>query len=388
MNSFNYFQPTEIRFGCGRVNEVGEVASKLGKRCILVSGPVYEYKKLVLKKVKELLSDAGMSIVHFDKVVPNPTTDSVTIGAEMAKDFKADVVIGLGGGSSMDTAKAIAVEATHNGTSWDYLFFKEPQPTKKTLPVVTVPTTSGTGSHVTQVAVVSNKKEKRKSALYNSILYPKVSIVDPELMLTVPEHISASTGFDVFAHAFEAFLHKNTSPYIELISSEAIRLVIRYLPDVIKDGLNLETRTQMAWADTLAGLSIANAGVTLPHGIAMAIGGCYPHVMHGEALAAIYPEFMRYTYSSAIDKFATLARLFDQNLIKVSDKIVAEKSCKLVNNFLKDIKMYSNLENLGVSKTELEDIAEKSMELPDYTNNPRVADIDEVKTILKNSYNY
>lgn len=387
MNNFNYFQPTEIRFGCGRINEIGEVVSEIGKRCILVTVPIFEAIRPAFEKVKKSLSDAGMCVTHFDKVIPNPTIDSVTIGAEMAKDFKADVVIGLGGGSSMDTAKAIAVEATHEGTSWDYLFFRETQPTKKTLPVVTVTTTSGTGSQVTQVAVVSNPAEKKKSAIYNSILYPKVSIVDPELMLSVPEHISASTGFDVFTHAFEAYLHKNTSPYIELIALGAIKLVIRYLPKVIKDGSDLDTRTKMAWSDTLAGLSIANAGVTLPHGIGMAIGGCCSHVMHGEALAAVYPEFICYTYSSAIDKFAVLARLFDKSLLKVSDSIAAEKACDLVINFLKDIKMYSSLKDLKIPETELEEIAIKSMELPDYTNNPRVADIEEIKTILKNSYN-
>lgn len=387
MNSFNYYQSTEIRFGCGRVNEIGEATSKIGKRCVLVTVPTFKAIKPIFDKVKESLSNAGVGFKHFDKVVPNPTTDSVTTGAEIARDFKADVVIGVGGGSSMDTAKAIAVEATHKGTSWDYLFFRETKPTEKTLPVIAITTTSGTGSQVTQVAVVSNKKERRKSALYNSILYPKVSIVDPELMLTVPEHISASTGFDVFTHAFEAYLHKNTSPYIELIALEAIKLVIKYLPDVIKDGLDLNARTQMAWADTLAGLSIANAGVTLPHGIGMAVGGCCPHIMHGEALAAIYPEFMRYTYSSAVSKFATLARLFDKNLVEISDNIAAEKSCNLFVNFLKGIKMYSSLKGLNVLETELEEIARKSMELPDYTNNPRVADIEEIKTILKNSYN-
>ena len=198
----------------------------------------------------------------------------------------------------MDTAKAIAVESSHEGTSWDYLFFRDRQPTSKTLPVIAVTTTSGTGSQVTQVAVLSNPEEKRKSALFNSLLFPKIAIIDPDLMVTVPEHISASTGFDVFSHAFEAFIHNNTSPYIEVLSLEALRIVIEYLPKVIENGKDIDARTRMAWADTLGGLSIANAGVTLPHGIGMAIGGCCPHVMHGEALAALYPEFIKYTYSS------------------------------------------------------------------------------------------
>ena len=388
MNNFNYFQPTDIRFGCGRLNELGDTVLEIGKKCILVTVPVFDAIEPSVNKVKSILSDAGVNYKHFDKVMPNPTIDIISEGAKLAKEFKADAVIGFGGGSSMDTAKAIAVEATHIGTSWDYLFFKEMQPTVKTLPIITVTTTSGTGSQVTQVAVVSNQKEKRKSALFNSFLFPKVSIIDPELMLTVPEHVSASTGFDVFAHAFEAYIHKNTSPYVEMLTLKAIELVIENLPKIISNSQDLDARTQMAWADTLAGLSIANAGVTLPHGIGMAIGGCCSHVMHGEALASIYPEFILYTYSSAIDKFSRLARLLDNNLVEVKDSLAAEKSHALIKEFLKKIKMNISLKEVKVDEIELDEIAEVSLELPDYTNNPRVADINEIKKILNNSYDF
>jgi alcohol dehydrogenase class IV len=388
MNNFNYFQPTDIRFGCGRLSELGDTVLEIGKKCILVTVPVFDAIEPSVNKVKSILSDAGVSYKHFDKVMPNPTTDIISEGAKLAKEFKADTVIGFGGGSSMDTAKAIAVEATHKGTAWDYLFFKEMQPTCKTLPIITVSTTSGTGSHVTQVAVVSNLEEKRKSALYNSFLFPKISIIDPELMLTIPEHVSACTGFDVFTHAFEAYIHKNTSPYVEMLTLEAIKLVIKNLPKIINDSQDLVARTQMAWADTLAGLSIANAGVTLPHGIGMAIGGCCSHVMHGEALAAIYPEFVLYTYSSAIAKFADLSRMLDENLMKVEDSIAAEKTYALIKEFLKKIKMNISLKEIKVDKIDLDEIAEVSLELPDYTNNPRVADINEIKKILNSSYDF
>lgn len=218
MKSFNYHQPTEIRFGRGRVNEVGEAVARFGKRCLLVTVTSFPEIEPMYEKVKDSLGAAGVEVAHFDKVVPNPTTDIVTQGAEMAKEHNADVVLGVGGGSSMDTAKAIAVEATHEGTAWDYLFFRDTQPSEKTLPIIEVTTTSGTGSNVTQVAVISNPAEKYKSAIYNSIIYPDVSIVDPELMLTVPEHITASTGFDVFAHAFESYIHPNGSPYTDLMA--------------------------------------------------------------------------------------------------------------------------------------------------------------------------
>jgi len=388
VKTFNYFQPTDIRFGCGRIKEVGSVVAQLGKRCLLVSRPASNVLGPVIKKVKKSLSDAGVSFVHFDGVIPNPTTDIVTIGAELARSHKADVVLGLGGGSSMDTAKAIAVEASHGGTSWDYLFFRKTQPTDKTLPIITVTTTSGTGSQVTQVAVITNIKEKRKSAIYNPIVYPRVSIIDPELMLTVPEHITASTGFDAFTHSFEAYIHKNTSPYIEILALKAIRLVAKHLYSAVRDGSNIEARSAMSWADTLAGLSIANAGVTLPHGIAMAIGGNCPHIMHGEALAAVYPEFMRFTYPSAIQKFATLARIFNNDLTDTTDEAAAKESCSIVDAFLKEIGMYLSLKGLRVPENELEEIANHAMELPDYSNNPRLATRHEVFAMLKKAFRH
>ncbi len=167
--------------------------------------------KPTFDKAKASLAEAGVEVAHFQGAIPNPTTDSITEGARMAEEFRADVVsLGLGGGSSMDSAKAIAVEATHEGSTWDYLFYKKPR-TEKTLPIIAVSTTSGTGSQVTQVSVITNPGTRDKSAIYNPIVYPKVAIVDPELMLTVPTKVTASTGFDVFCHSFESALHVNTS---------------------------------------------------------------------------------------------------------------------------------------------------------------------------------
>ncbi|MHC4423595.1 MAG: iron-containing alcohol dehydrogenase [Planctomycetota bacterium] len=385
MKDFNYYQPTEIRFGAGRVSEVGEVVARFGKRCLLVTVPVFAAIEPVVEKVKASLTKAGVEVAHFDGVVPNPTTESITAGAKVAKAHKVDVVLGLGGGSSMDSAKAIAVEATHKGTCWDYLWFSKTQPTEKTLPVITVTTTSGTGSHVTQVAVVTNTEKRDKSAIYNPIVYPRVSIVDPELMLTVPEHITASTGFDVFTHAFETYIHPASSPYTDMMAEEVIQVVAEYLPAVVKDGTNMEARSAMAWADTLAGLCIANAGVTLPHGMGMAIGGMYPHVMHGEALAVTYPDFMRYTYKSAVKQFATIGRIFNGDLASENDNVAAEKSCEEIDKFLKEIGMWLSLEGFKVPASELSQLAEQCLVLPDYKSNPRIATLEDVTELLKQS---
>ena len=386
MKAFDYFQPTEIRFGLGRVNEVGEAVAKYGKRCLIVTVPVEPFIEPLLEKVHASLKAAGVEAAHFDGVIPNPTTESITAGAEVAKAHNADVVLGVGGGSSMDSAKAIAVEATHEGSCWNYLFYRDTPPTEKTLPIIAVSTTSGTGSQVTQVAVVTNTENRDKSAIYNSIIYPKVAVVDPELMLTVPAHITASTGFDAFCHSFESMLCPNNSAYINMMARVAISLVLKYLPTAVDNGSDLEARTALAWADTLAGLCIANAGVTLPHGIGMAISGRYPHVMHGESLALNYPAFSRYTYPYAIEQFAEVGRIFNPGLESTGDETAAEKACEEIDKFLKRIGMWFGFKDFDVPENELPALAEQSLVLPDYKNNPRVATVEEVKELLEQSY--
>ena len=178
MKAFKFFQPTEIIHGPGCLKEIVDLTRQYGKRCLLVTTSSNRGLQPRYVGVKKLLADAGIKVAHFDQIQPNPTTDNITAGAAMARKHDADVVIGMGGGSSMDSAKAIAVEATHEGTSWDYLYYRDTQPTEKTLPVVAISTTSGTASQVTQVAVVTNTKERDKSAIYHPIIFPKVCLVD------------------------------------------------------------------------------------------------------------------------------------------------------------------------------------------------------------------
>lgn len=386
MKHFNYHQSTEIVFGTGRIAEVGQIIRKYGKRCLLVTTPDKALQPLY-NRVKNLLTDAGIEIAHFDGVIPNPTTETSAAGSKIASEFGAQVILGLGGGSSMDAAKAIAVETTHEGSAWDYLFYKElaPDPSK-VLPVVAVSTTSGTGSQVTQVSVITNPAQRDKSALYNPVIFPKVAIVDPELMLSLPASVTACTGFDVFSHAFESMINPGTGAYVNLLAKEAIHLVIAYLPKVLKDGSDLAARENMAWADTLAGLCIASAGVTLPHGMGMAVGGMYPHVAHGEALAILYPACTRYTADAAVEQYAFMARAINPELSKLTDQEAAGQAYTEIVGFLKSIGLYKGLRQVDMPEDEIEALARQSMVLPDYEGNPRVADYEEMVELVKEAY--
>lgn len=388
MKNFNYHQSTQILFGIGSIQELAETVKKYGNKVLLVTTPAsVPALSDQYTKIKELLSKGGIKVEHFDGVIPNPTIETITAGAKLAQEFGAEVIIGLGGGSSMDSAKAIAVEATHEGSCWDYLFYKSPQPDpKKLLPVIAVSTTSGTGSQVTQVAVVTNSQERYKSALYNNILYPEVCIVDPELMLTVPEFVTATTGFDVLCHAFESTINPGTGAYVDLLAWEAISIVVENLPKLLANLSDIKTREKMAWADTLAGLCIANAGVTLPHGMGMAISGMYPHVAHGEALAIVYPACFEFTWEAAIPQFAKLARILNPALTSASDKEAASKSPSELRKFLKHIKIDKKFSDVNMPENEIEKLAEQCMVLPDYKGNPKVASKEDMVKLIKSSF--
>jgi alcohol dehydrogenase class IV len=388
MKNFNYHQSTKIIFGKGRINELAEVVLTYGKKVLLVTTPAaVPALQDQYDKVTKILTNSGITVAHYDGVKPNPTVETISAGAKMAREFGAEVIVGLGGGSSMDSAKAISVEATHPGNSWDYLFYKTPQPdASKLLPVIAVTTTSGTGSQVTQVAVVTNTQERDKSALYNNILYPQVTIIDPELMVSVPKFVSATTGFDVLCHAFESTINPGTGAYVDLLAWEAIAIVAEYLPKVLANLGDVEAREKMAWADTLGGLCIANAGVTLPHGMGMAIGGMYPNISHGGSLAIVYPAFAKFTWADAIPQFSKLARILNPALVSLTDEQAAEKSVEEIEKFLAKIELKLSLKEYGMPENEIETLAKQCMVLPDYKGNPRVATLDEMTELVKQAY--
>jgi alcohol dehydrogenase class IV len=187
-------------------------------------------------------------------------------------------------------------------------------------------------------------------------------------------------------HAFESTINPGTGAYVDLLAWEAISLVVEYLPRVLSDLSDIGPRQKMAWADTLAGLCIANAGVTLPHGMGMAIGGMYPHVAHGEALAIVYPTFAEFTWEAAIPQFSKIARLMNPDLKSVTDHEAAAHSPVEIDKFLKNIGLCKNLRDIGMPEQEVPKLAEQCMVLPDYEGNPRVATKSEMLELVKSCF--
>lgn len=386
MRIFNYYHPTRIQFGWGRIGEIGKVVKRNGTRCLLVTVKPFTPMDELFSKVSQLCKEEGVEIFHYDGAIPEPTDNCVDRGSIIAKENKVEVVLGVGGGSSIDTAKAIAVGATHEGAVWDYRIGQKRIDSKKILPIIAVPTTGGTGAEVTNMSVIKSSKDKIKSALANWNLTPSIALVDPELTVTVPPQITASTGFDAFTHSFETFINKNSSEFIDLYALEAMKKVIKYLPIAIKDGKNKEAREALSFAATLGGLCISNIGTTLPHGIAMALGGHTTGISHGEGLAILYPEVNRWTWRHVIEKYAAVGRLFNPLLQEHSDKEAAEKCCDEIELFLKKIGLWINLKDKEVSKDKIDAIANDTLKLRNYSLHPKIANFEEIVNLIEKSY--
>ena len=313
-HSFNFFTPTQLIFGSGRLEELKEVAPKYGSKCLLVCRPLEGSLKLTYQRVENLLNSVNVEVVFFDEIIPNPTIEGIEKGVITAVKNQVDFVLGIGGGSVMDSAKLIALLHNPEGViNWGKALISYDHPfnyvasKQHTLPFIAVSTTSGTGSQCTQAAVISDNQKKEKITLFHLDLFPKVAIIDPELMTSVPKGVTAATGFDAFTHAFESYLGGRTSPLTKQMSFQAIELVIENLPKAIKEPNNIEYRTQLAWADTLAGMCLSNGGADLPHPLGEIIGGICPRIAHGETLAMVYPSFLEYKKNIAPDKFKEIA---------------------------------------------------------------------------------
>ncbi|HEY3396158.1 MAG TPA: iron-containing alcohol dehydrogenase [Armatimonadota bacterium] len=377
MHNFRHLAPTAIEFGAGKLNNLGELTAPHGGRVLLVTESWEGPLGAIYARAKESLQAARLSVVVYDRAQPNPTVATIDAGAAVAQDECIEAVIGIGGGSTIDTAKGIAVAATHPGSVWDYMYFQPSQPSALTLPIIAVTTTSGTGAHATRYAVITKSDIECKSAIAHDNVFPRVGLVDPELMLGLPRAITASTSFDAFTHAFESYTNPAATPMTDLLNLQALTLITANLETVLADLGNLEGRAALAWADTLAGMCISNAGTTLPHAMGQPISGHFPHVAHGQSLAVVYPPFLRFTCEAAADKFTAVGRLLDP---AVSD---CHAAVEAMLAWMKRIGMYIGLCDINVPEEGLAAVLKDCMAFPDVACNPRVPDEAQVMAMYR-----
>lgn len=295
--SFNYYIPTRILFGRGQLEQLHKQALPGRKALIVTSAGTSMKKHGYLARLEDQLKKANIDYVLYDKILPNPIKPHVMEGAALAAETGCDFVIGLGGGSSIDSSKSIAVMATNPGDYWDYIgggSGKALPVQNDPLPVVAITTTAGTGTEADPWTVITNDESNEKIGFGYDKTFPVLSIVDPGLMMTVPPHLTAYQGFDALFHSTEGYINRFANEMSDMYALKSIELLGRYLPTAVKEGSNEEAREKVALANTVAGMVESTSGCTSEHSLEHALSAFHPELPHGAGLIMVSEAY--YTF--------------------------------------------------------------------------------------------
>ena len=308
---FTYSIATKILFGPGSFNDLATTPLPGKKALIVITAGKSMRANGYLDRLIAMLDKQGIGHALFDKILPNPVLRHVHEGAALAREQGCDFVIGLGGGSSIDSAKSIAVMAKNPGDYWDYISGgsgKGRPLVNGALPIVAIATTAGTGTEADPWTVITKEDTNEKIGFGCAETFPVLSVVDPEMMLTIPAHLTAYQGFDALFHATEGYIANVATPLSDAYALKSIELLAKYLPAAVKDGSDLEARTQVALASTLSGMVESTSCCTSEHGMEHALSAFYPKLPHGAGLIMLSEAYYSFFADKAPERFTAMAK--------------------------------------------------------------------------------
>ncbi len=382
--NFEFYLPVEIIFGTGSVHKVGEVGRRFGYRVLVVTGKKSTKENGSLQKVVESLKRNGAEeVLVFDGIEPNPTDKMVNIASELVVKEKIDYIVGLGGGSSLDSAKAVSIVSSNEGYAWDYVNYPEGPRLIPFLnrPVICIPTTAGTGSEVNRYSVISNPIRKEKMVISHSLNYPKVALIDPELTLSMDRRLTAITGIDALIHALESLTNRLSNALAEELAMKAIVLIKKWLPIALEEPQNLQARTYMSYASMLAGIAIDKKRVALIHGMEHPVSAHYPHVAHAEGLSALAVAVTDFNHRGNPEKYSLFSELMGY-------EPKPHMAVKALEDFLQRVGLRLSLKDLGVEKEKLERLTEDVYMLSRglFSINPVEPSLEDLYKLYKRAY--
>ncbi|MCF8886874.1 iron-containing alcohol dehydrogenase [Priestia megaterium] len=384
MKSYNYFCSTQIEVGTGKAKELPEMLKSLniGSSILIVSDPGVVRTGLV-SPIITALEASGYRVLLFDSIEQNPRDANCLEGAKFFREFGADAVVAIGGGSAMDTGKAIALCGPNGGEPSDYadgqLLYSN------IAPVICIPTTSGTGSEVTRSAVITEASTHRKMTLKHSLLRPVLAILDPELTLSLPPSVTAATGIDALVHAIEGYTCKVTNPISQALGAQAMRTIVSALPIVFHDGKNEAARQDMLEGSLLAGLCFGSADVASVHCLAEALGGLYD-TPHGVANAVFLPYVLKFNSMENKQLHATLARYMNFAKDSDSDEIAVEKLIQGIIELTESLNIPKLKDLEGVKIEDFPSIVRLAMQNNSTPSNVRLITETDYMQILEQAY--
>lgn len=381
LRSYEIKLPKKILFGIGSLDKLGLEAKNLTEgRSTLIITDENIARIGVASRVERILLDEGFDIEIFDKVEPEPSIDTAEAVSRFARSARFDLVVGVGGGSVMDMAKIASIASTNPKPVRSYIGVNLVE--KPGLPHILIPTTAGTGSEATDIAVVTLPEDEVKSSVISPYLIPDIALIDPSLTYTLPPRITASTGLDAISHALEALMSVNSNHITDIVALEALKLAYRYLPEAYSSP-NPENRYYMSLAALLAGIALCNAGVCLGHALAYTFAVKY-RVPHGVSCGLTLPYAFEYNSVSIDHKIPYIAKSLG---IDVEGRSIDELSRKIKDNLIKLLEKLgipTKLRQLGIDRKDIPNLASKLISLERLLKrNPRTVTIDEALEIIE-----
>jgi alcohol dehydrogenase class IV len=382
--TFNFFPvPTDVHFGYGVVRTLPDRIKAFGTdRAFVVTDPGIKDAGL-LDTIARLLRDAGVTYAIFDRVKADSGSRLTDETAAELKASGAGVVVGIGGGSSLDTAKAAAALATNPGSSLDYVGLHKL--TTRPLPMIAIPTTAGTGSEVTLWSVFTDETRDLKVAIGSFLNYPAVALCDPELTLGLPPLLTAATGMDALGHAIECYTNKACQPISASLALPAIELIGRHLRTAVRKGRDREARYGMLLASTMAGIAMNPTRLGLAHALAMPLGSWDLRVPHGIAIACTLPIVMEFNHRTAPERYAAVARALGESTDGLAPLAAAARSVAAVRSLSRDIGLLKGLGEYGVHEGHVGRVVVEAMKSGNVTVNPRETSPAQLEQILRDS---
>jgi len=363
-----------IRFGAGAIAQLPEVISGLHKNKVLIITDPGVAAAGVLAKVEAILKSAGIQSISFAEIKPNPNTILIDAAAKVGIEFGADTVVALGGGSSLDSAKGVALVVA-NPTFSSAAFNYSITPDKPALPIIAIPTTSGTGSETNSWGVIDDPIRQCKFYVGDASTTPVVAILDPELTVGLPPRPTAGTGIDALTHAIESLTSKGSTVVSAAYAHQAIKLISKSLPVAFKDGKNIDARGDMLMGAHLAGLALTLSGLGLVHGVAHSVSATVG-TAHGEALATVLPEVMQFNSQVSDDVYASIG--YDMGVSANSATVIAA-----VRDLSDEIQIRNKLSHYGVTPVLVQSISKKVLEDSVTSNNPIDPTEEQVAGIIR-----
>lgn len=380
--SYKFYMPAVNLMGANCLEEAGKDIQDLGfKKALIVTDKVLNEIGLV-KKITDVLEKNNVGYVVFDETQPNPTDGNVESGLRLLKENNCDFVISFGGGSPHDCAKGIALVATNGGDIKDYEGVDVSQ--KPQLPLVAVNTTAGTASEMTRFCIITDEARHIKMAIVDKNATPILSVNDPLLMIAMPKSLTAATGMDALTHAVEAYVSTIATPVTDACAVKAIELIKENLSKVVENGSDEEARSNMAYAEFLAGMAFNNASLGYVHAMAHQLGGFY-NLPHGVCNAILLPHVQEYNKQIVPNKLKDIAKIFDVNTTEMSDYEGADAAINAIKALSKEVGIPSGLAEIGAKEEDFDTLSANALKDACGLTNPKQATHDEVKAIFKNA---